>query len=45
MLIIGIAFAVFAALIKFVGLSVVNSAFLVGIALIVFGFLIHERLN
>lgn len=44
MLLLGIAFCVFAALIEFAGISIVGSAFLVGAACIILGLVLGERL-
>jgi hypothetical protein len=43
MVVIGLAFIIFAALIQFTGLSIVASAFLVGIGLVVLALLLGER--
>jgi hypothetical protein len=43
MLLVGLAFVVFAALLQFSTLSVIASAFLVGLGLVVFALLSGER--
>jgi hypothetical protein len=43
MLVIGLAFLVFAALVQFVAMTVVGAAFLVGAVLVVLALLLGER--